>query len=270
MMAARSMLSFFRSLTLVLFFSGVTLALSPPVHATESCTSFSANGINNWYPFSYRTDKGELTGIVVDGMREALSRIGLTMEVETDRPWKRILYDLEMGNLDIVLGAYWNSERALKYHYSEKIGTDDLNVFVKTGNEFPLSNPEDLIGRTGLRLLGGSLGDDFDHFAKVHLNFVQVPQSDNMITMLVNDRADYAVLGYVEGLQHIRDLGLKGQVSVLPEPILSNAMYALINREANCAKRLRDLNEALRAMQKEGVIEQIITRHMGLITSRTE
>ncbi|WP_419902296.1 substrate-binding periplasmic protein [Kiloniella sp.] len=240
------------------------------IYAADQCTSFTGNGINNWYPFSYRNAEGELTGIVVDGAHEAVKRIGLTIEIEPDKPWKRIMYDLEQGKVDMVLGAYWNSERAEKYHYSEQLGTDELRVFVKEDKQFSLNSNEDLIGRSGMRILGGSLGDEFDNFAKKHLNFIEVPKSDTIVLMLQNDRADYGVLGYVEGLLHVQGLNLKGKIVPLALPILSNSMHVLINKKAYCADKVKAMNTAIVEMQNDGTLDKIIAHHLSQISKRPQ
>ncbi|WP_085908564.1 substrate-binding periplasmic protein [Kiloniella majae] len=243
----------------------VSFATPSRVKASDNCTSFSGNGINNWYPFVYRKDDGQLTGIVVDGTHEALKRIGLKLNIVNDKPWKRILYDMEQGNVDMVLGAYWNKERAAQYLYSEQLGTDELRVFVKDGNQFSLTSPQDLIGRSGMRLLGGSLGDEFDNFANRHLDFIEVPKSDSIVIMLQNNRADYGILGYVEGLQHTHALDLEETVVPLEMPILSNAMHVMINKNANCAHRVDEMNRAIQDMRDDGTLQKIIDDHLSLI-----
>ncbi|MFD2207724.1 substrate-binding periplasmic protein [Kiloniella antarctica] len=237
-------------------------------YTDDQCKVFSGNGINNWYPFSYRDIDGKLTGIVVDGAHEALKRIGLSIEIAPDKPWKRIMYDLEQGKVDMVLGAYWNSERAETYYYSEQLGTDELRVFVKEEKQFPLNSSEDLIGRSGMIILGGSLGDEFDSFAKKHLNFIEVPQSDTIVLMLQNGRADYGILGYVEGLLHVQDLNLKGKIVPLDLPILSNSMHVLINKNAKCAHKIQAMNLAIIDMQNDGTLDKIISYHLSQISKR--
>ncbi|MDV7338097.1 transporter substrate-binding domain-containing protein [Terasakiella sp. A23] len=233
--------------------------------AAEECTAFSGNGVNNWYPFSYRTEEGHLTGVMVDGMREALKRVGLKLTIQVDRPWKRIIYDLENAHVDMVLGAYWNSERAEKFHYSEAMGTDELRIFVKSGKEFTFHAFADLIGRSGMHLLGGSLGDEFDTFSQKHLDLQEVPQSDAIITMLQNDRADYGILGYVEGLKFIHTQKLEGEITALPKAILANAMHVMISKEATCAHKLEAVNQAIKDMKTDGTLDRILNDHLKKI-----
>ncbi len=230
--------------------------------ASKDCIGFSSNGINNWFPFVYRNGNGALTGTVVEGARLALSQMNLQLSAQPDRPWKRILYDLEQGTLDTVLGAYWNSDRASKYHYSEPLDTDEVRVFVPAGSEFPLSSYEDLIGRNGFKLLGGSYGDEFDTFAAKHLNTTDIRKSDDIIKMMVAGRGDYGIVGYVEGLQHIRKIGAEGKVVALSWPVLSTGVRMLINRNSACAHRVDELNTLIRQMKKNGDLKKLSDQHL--------
>ncbi|MEH6474587.1 MAG: transporter substrate-binding domain-containing protein [Sneathiella sp.] len=238
------------------------LLTAPNVYANSNCTSFSANGINNWYPFVYRTNDGELTGTIVDGTKAALSQLGLGMTVQDDVPWKRILYNLEKGTLDMVIGGYWNSERAGKYHYSDPLGTDDVRVFVRPGDEFPLASLEDLIGKNGFNLLGGSYGDEFDEFSSKHLNLSNVSKSDQIIRMVAAGRGDYGIVGYVEALEHIRLHKLEGKVVALPWPVLSTDVHVLINRDAACANKVGEINAVIRDLREKGVLQNILDKHL--------
>lgn len=228
----------------------------------EKCQSFTANGINNWHPFVYRDSNNELTGTIPEVISLALERIGISIEFKSDQPWKRILRELDSGNLDIVLGAYWNSARAQKYFFTEALGIDEVRVFVQVGTEFPLKSYEDLKGKRGLKLLGGSYGDDFDEFAKTHLDFQEIGRSDQIVKMLAGARADFGILGYIEGYKHIEKLGLNGEVAALPWPILSNELHAMINIHASCAHRMQELNKAIRDLKSEGVLDDLLKKHL--------
>jgi ABC-type amino acid transport substrate-binding protein len=243
------------------------IAFFVSINSTQAneCVSFSGNGINNWYPFSYRSSDGQLTGVIVDGMHEALKRVGLKLSIQDDRPWKRIMYDLENDHVDMVLGAYWNSERSKKYIYSAQMGTDELRVFVKKGNEFSFNSFKDLIGRSGMHLLGGSLGDEFDEFSKNYLDLSEIPKSDVIVTMLHKERADYGILGYVEGLKFIHSLGLVDQITALPTPILSNGMFTLVSRNAHCAHKMEEVNKVIDEMTSDGTLNSIMEHHLKLI-----
>jgi len=251
-------------LPVTLFILLVIFSLGPNLKASENCVGFSVNGINNWYPFVYRNSNGDLTGSVVDGAKKALSQMGLKMTSQTDRPWKRILFDLEQGTLDVVVGAYWNTDRANKYYYSEPLDTDEVRVFVKVGSEFSLKSYEDLIGRNGFKLLGGSYGDEFDHFATKYLDTTDIRQSDDIIKMMAAGRGDYGIVGYVEGLQHIQKFGVEGKVVALPWPILSTGVRMLINRKSACADRVEELNKIILQMKKQGILKEISKKYLNM------
>ena len=188
----------------------------------------------------------------------------MKVDIQTTKPWKRILQDFNKGDVDIVIGAYWNAERAKKYLISEALGVEKISVFVKAGKQFPLSSFRDLIGRTGLRLLGGSLGQEFDTYAEKNLDFSRISTNDQITKMLAHDRADYGIQGHAQGLHFIKSLGLESKVDVLPWPILSNKVHVLISKTARCANRVDEINAAIRKMQEEGLLEQYYQKHLAL------
>lgn len=251
---------FLRVITLAV---AVSFVFPPQAGLAKSCSTVTANGVGYWYPFVYRNTEGVLTGIIVDGAQEALARIGVTLDIAPGAPWKRLLKDFDNGDIDMVFGAYWKAERAAKYLYSEPLGREEIRVFVKAGREFPLSAFEDLKGRHGLRLLGGSLGQKFDAYAEQHLEFSTAPTNDRMIQMLAAGRADFGIQGHKQGLHFADVLGLSGQVTPLAWPILTNDVHLLINRKAACATRVPALNIAIKAMEKEGYLDQLVVKHLG-------
>lgn len=50
-------------------------------------------------PLAYTDDDGSITGILVDGIREAVRRTGHEVEFRI-YPWKRVLKEVSMGNAD--------------------------------------------------------------------------------------------------------------------------------------------------------------------------
>jgi len=238
-----------------------TIFWQPAAFAAQKCETFSAVGVDYWYPYIYQNTQGQLTGIVVDATREALRRVGIKLEVQPSAPWKRILFQFQSARVDMVLGAYWNKERAAKFLYSTPIAKEEIRVFVRSGEEFSLSSFDDLKGRNGFRLQGGSLGQEFDDFARKHLTFSYVPTNDKMIEMLGHGRGEYGLQGHHQGLHFGDRLGLTGKIVALPWPILSNDVHVMINQNAACADKVDEFNAAIYEMKKSGDIEALIAKH---------
>ena len=64
---------------------------------------------NFWYPFTFVEDD-EVTGIHVDIIRHALTRLDYELEVQP-LPWLRCLRESELGNVDGIITASWSEDR---------------------------------------------------------------------------------------------------------------------------------------------------------------
>lgn len=238
-------------------------AASPTAWA---CSSVKVSGANNWFPVIMRTEDAEsVHGLAPDVAYEVFGRLDIDVIVDPDRPFKRLLVQLERGELDVILGAYWNRERAEKYYYSEPFATDEIAIFVRKEHSFPLQSLGDLIGRLGIRPLGGSYGQRFDAYAAEHLDIEQIATTgeNTIIVMLGAGRADYAVLGRFDGIADIRDSGLVGKVIDLPWPVASNDVHFLFSRKSDCAERLDEINQMIRTLREEGFIDSFNQKYLN-------
>ena len=235
---------------------------STPTIASERCTAFLASGVDYWYPYVYRNEEGALTGVLVEAVQQSLSSTGVAVELMPSTPWKRILLQLERGEIDIVLGAYWNAERAKRFLYSVPVVSEELRVFVKAGTEFPLSSFDDLKGRQGLLLRGGSMGEKFDRYAEKNLTIARVTSSDQMLRMISLGRVDFGILGYQEGLHLLEQLGKSKEVVPLDWPLLVNDLHIMMNK--NCAPHIKTLNDGIEGLRRQGDIIRLEQKHRQL------
>jgi len=179
--------------------------------AAARCDTIRVNGAFDWYPVIMRPNDTEAAGGVLPmTVAEIARRIGTDVEYLPITPFKRQLVQLNNGKLDVVLGAYWTEERARQFHYSSAVLEDEVAIFVLQGKEFPLRDWQDLKGRLGIRPFGGSYGEAFDAFAKDNLTLqsvVPIPGEfrSNMLSMLLNENVDYAILGRFHGLKMIEE-----------------------------------------------------------------
>lgn len=229
----------------------------------RSCTSVRINGSSGWYPVSiFFEDTQKLEGLALDVAREVFRRLEIPVTVEPKTPWKRMLKQLRNGDLDILLGAYWTEERALTYSYSDPIFKDEIAEFVPKGEEFPLDEFGDLIGRIGLRPMGGSYGEEFDRYAKANLFFHESVE-DFSLTLLGAGRADYVVLGRYDGIHQLRETGELDRIVDLPWPVVSNNVHFMLSNISPCNSLLEDINKVIRDLHDEGFIKELEAQYLG-------
>ncbi|WP_419905154.1 substrate-binding periplasmic protein [Kiloniella sp.] len=253
------------SVCTILFLLGSFFWMMPSVVFADgrSCTSVRINGSSEWYPVSmYSEDTKKFHGLAIGVAREVFRRLKIPVTVEPKLPWKRMLKQLRNGDFDLLLGGYWTQERALIYSYSDPILKDEIAVFVRKGEEFPLVELADLIGRVGLRPLGGSYGEKFDRYAKIYLSFHEVPE-DLSITLLGAGRADYAVLGRYDGVHQLRETGELDRIVDLPWPVASNDVHFMLSNLSPCTNLLEDINKVIRDLHEEGFIQELEAQYLG-------
>ena len=224
------------------------------------------NGTNNWFPVIMRSeDTKSFYGILPDLAETISAETGIPVAIQPQVPWKHLFLQLDQGELDVIMGVYWTSERASKYHYSKPVLQDEVAIFVRKGREFPVNRLDDLIGRVGLRPQGGSYGESFDSFARDHLIFRHVPSSDvnQIMRMLANDAADYAVLGRYDGLEDIRDGGFQSVITDLPWPVTSNGVHYLFGANSGCADMVHEFDRLIGEMLKNGTIRAIEEKYVA-------
>ncbi len=235
---------------------------APPV-----CNTVRVNGTVDWHPIIVRFDNStKVRGIAPEVAAEVFRRIAIPMNVEPLIPWKRLFRKMDKGELDVVLGVYWTAERDRKYGYSEPITKDEIAVFVRKDNQFPLKELSDLIGHHGLRPLGGSYGETFDTFVKQNnLDIKEISSStpQGIMRMLAIGRADYVVLSRYDGVADVRAIGKIGEIVDLPWPVASNDIHFLFSRKSPCIKLLERVNTVIRSLKEEGFIKKIETKFLN-------
>ncbi|WP_083921825.1 substrate-binding periplasmic protein [Kiloniella laminariae] len=234
---------------------------SPVYSAPANCPTIHINGTTDWYPVIMRTESSrDLQGLAPDIAREVSRRLDVPLHVDRKLPWNRVLSQLEKGELDMLLGAYWTPERAQIYSYTEPVTTDEVTIFVRKGDEQSYRELNDLVGYKGLRPMGGSYGKDFDQYAARHLSILEV-SGENLIEMLAAGRADYVVLARYDGIADVFETGNTKTVIPLPWNVASNDVYFMISRASPCHALLEDINRIILELHNEGFIEKLEAKY---------
>ena len=82
--------------------------------AQSLCPSPLRVGFDDWPPYHYYQREGnrrQLSGFAVEYLNAIAARLGCRL-IYVERPWKRVLQDVEQGWLDIAMEAYFYDDRA--------------------------------------------------------------------------------------------------------------------------------------------------------------
>ncbi len=199
-----------------------------------------------------------------DVVFQAADRAGLNITLNASKPWKRILFDLGNGNLDIVAGVLKTQQRQKQFFYSSAIHYAELKIFVRKGFSFPYQQISDLVGRRGGKLRGMSLGQVADDYAFDNLVIDDVPNVYSLLLMLANGRLDYGIFYGLTGQQEINKNTLSTIIDILPKAVTKEGLHIAYSKQSPCQQEINQLNNEIQTMQADGSIERIIQSYHSI------
>jgi len=226
------------------------------------CRKLSVGGANGWEPIAYIRGDQQQTGLAIDILQDYAERNDLRLDLNLDIPWTRAIQMLSKGELDVIAGAYFTQERDQVHFYSAPFANDDIMVFQRNDNRFPVVELSDLIGYDGARPQGGSYGDYIDRFAEQRLNMIFSPTGNRIFDVLMNGRVDYVMLGRFDGLTNIYRDNLIDEIFVVEPPIDSNKVHFMFSRKSPCMGHVRNLNILIEQLAEDGTLDQWTENHL--------
>ncbi len=218
---------------------------------SHACQQFQVNGANNWFPYFYRGDLSSGTmvnnGIIGDIVFQASNRIGIKAKLNQQAPWKRILYDLRNGKLDIVAGALKTKEREKIFYFSSPVFHSEFRIFVHTENQFQFKELEDLIGKNGIKIRSMSLGQGIDDYAFENLVVHEATNTNSLFKMVAAKRVEYGIFYLHSGLSELKKLKLDQTLVALPKPLTTEALYVAFSKNQNVSLKF---NNCLKKLTK--------------------
>nr|WP_285903166.1 transporter substrate-binding domain-containing protein [Alkalimarinus sediminis] len=214
------------------------------------------NGGSNWFPYFYR-NSGEHYGIVGDIVLQASNRINITPVIGKKAPWKRILFDLKNGQIDVVAGALKTKEREKNFIFSNPVYYSEFHIFVRKQSQFEFNDLEDLIGKRGIKIRGMSLGQEIDEYAFENLVIDEVTDTDSLFKMIAAKRVDYGIFYLESGFSELQKLKLDQSLVALPYPLTQQPLYVAFSKQSRCPSAIQQLIKEIDLMIEDGAAEEI-------------
>ena len=230
---------------------GVVLASVTNVYArtVTMCTL-------NWAP--YYGEELPRNGFFTAIVRAAFERGGHSAETEF-MPWARAMLEVEQGDRDVLLGAYYNEERARTYISSDTIYTDEVGIVAHENlglTEF--DSLRDLSDYTIGYGRGYSVNEEFDNAEYLD----KEPEESQVLNLrkLFAGRIDL-IAGSFASIQYVaREEGHDVDELVFLNPTLKeNTLHIMISRAVEDGDELMaDFHEGLAEIREEGTYDRIL------------
>ncbi|MDY0743868.1 transporter substrate-binding domain-containing protein [Paucibacter sp. R3-3] len=219
-------------------------------------------------PFSMRAADGEVVGIHVEQVREALRRMGCEVRL-VEMPWARALTELQAGRLDIVTGAVRTSDREA-YAWFAAPGPQSRNVLwirVDPTKTWRIARLDDL-RQNGFRLgaqIGVRYGDDYDDLMRdpeFAATVRHVSTRRNLWLMASAGRIDGLIADEITGRTELEQMGLQDRIRnsgiVITRRSPAGTAFSKKSVDPEFVERFNKVNEA---MVKDGSLAAIFQRY---------
>ena len=236
------------------------------VIADTRCATLVASGNREAPPFLWQESDNPdtLIGVVPALLKEVVEPLGVSVDVRHVGNWARVQYLAEAGKIDMVAGAFMNSDRFEYMDYVlPPIFQLPTSVWVPAGEEFTYRHWPDLRDKRGSTLINNSFGQNFDRYAEENLDILGVPTIEQSFLMAQAGRVDYVLFEKFQGQALLAREGKAELFKALEPPISSEGVFFTFSKKSLC--NTHDLREAfaekLYELVKGGRVDELISEY---------
>jgi polar amino acid transport system substrate-binding protein len=262
----------------ILFKSCVAVAAMfalAPAHAISehACKTLTVSGNPEYPPLLWQdpTDPDRLIGAVPALLREIVEPMGLELVVRDLGSWARVQHVAARGEIDLVAGAFFTSERIDYMDYLLPPMTHlPTVVWVPRGGEFVYRHWPDLLDKRGSTLINNSFGQNFDRYAEENLHIEGVRTIDQSFQMALADRVDYVLYELLQGQVTLARQGADEDFVALETPISREGLFLTFAKASPCNTfELRErIADRLSSLVEAGRVDELIRQYTSLYTER--
>ena len=211
-----------------------------------------------WAPH-YGADLPE-NGLTTALVKAAFKAAGHSSEVDFI-PWARALKEVEEGKADVVMGAYFNADRAEKYHYSDRIYSLDLGLIARPGLNTDKYNSLRELSDYKIGISRGfANSEEFDSATYLDKHVATFPNLN--IRKLFRGRIDMAVMNFDLFRYEARKEGYCiSDVTFMDPPLSTEGLYMMASRNISDGEKImQDFNRGLTTIRQNGEFDRIVNR----------
>jgi len=213
----------------------------------------------NWAP--YVEESLENYGFTSEIVSEVFKKAGYQVKIDF-MPWVRVLTEVKAGEYDAMYPAYYSEERSRIYALSQPISKGLLVLCKRSDEKIKYKTLLDLKPYKIGVVRGYVNTPEFDSAA--YLNKKTVNNDKQNLLKLLSGRIDLAVIDKYTANQIIKTCipHAAGKLNFLEPPLDNKSLYIGFSKAIkDYPMLLKDFNQALGEMIKEGEIDNIVKKH---------
>lgn len=244
------------------FALSVFLAATLSAHAAgavETCTKIVATG-HPEYPVMAFKDGDRIKGAAPLLIAEIAKSLDVPIDSQYMGTWAQAQSATREGKADMIMGVYYNDERAEYLDYVEPpFVYDPVVVFIANDNPIDYAGQDDLIGKKGVANEGESFGTTFDAFLKDKLTVTRVDGLKAAFDALLSGDADYVIAPFYPGSAEVVRLGLEEKVRSLEPELLSEELFVAFSKTSPCAALAPKFGEGIQKLTEDGRFRELVS-----------
>lgn len=217
----------------------------------------------HWPPYVDKAAPGH--GLAIDLVTTVLTRARYDYSMDY-QPWSRALEGGKIGVYDLIANIWYSDERARDLDYSEPYLINDIRLVKRKNSDVKFRKMSDLSG-----LMVGVVKDyAYPKEFAAATNFIKIdnPELLPALSGLVKGEYDL-VIGDLNAIKYVFLKFLpheSRQLEILPKSVGMSRLYVAAGKaNPKHARVIKDFNEALRSIQKDGTYQSIIASHQNSV-----
>ncbi|GBC63003.1 hypothetical protein DENIS_3992 [Desulfonema ishimotonii] len=208
---------------------------------------------DEWPPYQV-VEQNNISGFSTRVVKAVFKKMDVSINSIKAYPWKRAITMLEKGKADALFSASFSEARtAFAYYPEEMLVESPWVLWVREEDDLKFDTYDDLIPKKIGVVSGYSYTREFDDFLKKHGNYEEVFMDDLNFKKLNAGRIDYAVAELGNGSYLISKLGLGEIIPLKENPIKSNGLYIIFNKNNIPESFVKQFSEALKKFKNDSL-----------------
>lgn len=228
---------------------------------SEACTKISYSAHPDYPPFQWN-EGNHIHGASIESINIILSELGIKAEQKIVGPWKRILRNIEKGNIDLVLSLRKTTERENYIDYLKiPFHENPTGIFTLKSSALIINKKNDFNGLSGVISLGDKFGDSFDNFIINNLNTHTVGGLKSGFDMLLKNRVNFFITGLYPGKGYLIKNKILNKFKIQRFSIPSGHIYHGFSKKSPCRYLAPLIEKSLLRIKKSGEIKNLIEKN---------
>ena len=213
-------------------------------------------GDYNFVPFEFVNRDGKPDGYNIDVINAVAKAANINVRIDLGR-WDVVRKELEDRHIDGLCGMFYSEERSKKVEFTQPITSMSCSIFAlkKSG----IKSYKDILNKR-IIVQKSSREDDFAIENKLTDKLIEELDWEKVLPRLAAGEADCALFLTFQGINMLREPGLKGIILIEP-PLLKESYSIAVSKDEPYL--LFKLNWGLKKILESGELEKIRNKWFG-------